>query len=125
MIRCFRPLALIALCLGSGVAVAQEVRNYTGSARPGEEIRFDHWLNYDEATCLDRGFVRIAFRTQAKLGRVRLERTKVRTEQGACTKPLSVVIVLYRAGRMSGVDSFEYTVQGHQTFIVKASVTVY
>lgn len=116
--------SLFITLLGIHAAMAQEVRNYTGSARPGEEIRFDHWLNYDEATCLDRGFVRIVIRTQPKLGRVRLERTKVHADQGACTKPLSVVVVLYRAGRAPGTDSFEYAVQGHQAFIVKAVVTV-
>ena len=118
-------LAGFALSAFAGAACAQEVRNYTGTVQAGQVLQFDHWLNYQESTCKDRGFVAIAMRSQPKLGRVTVQRLKVRSSSGACAGiPLSVVNVIYKAGRVPGSDVFGYGVRGAESIAVNATVTV-
>ena len=118
-------LAGLALAAFSGAAAAQETRNYTGTVLAGQVLQFDHWLNYQESTCKDRGFVAISLRSQPKLGRVTMQRLKVRSSSGACAGvPLSVVNVIYKAGRVPGSDVFGYGVRGAESITVNATVTV-
>ena len=115
-------LAMSALAAG---ARAQEVRNYTGSVLAGQQIRFDTWLNFEEGTCHDRGYSIIVLRTPPALGHISLKRVKVRSKTGPCANiPLSAVHVLYKAAGRSGVDVFNYGVQGGVAVIVNATVTV-
>ena len=125
--RCGTGLVLagLAITVFAGTACAQELRNYTGSVQVGQVLQFDHWLNYQESSCKDRGFVAISIRSQPKLGRVTLQRIKVRSGSGACAGiPLSVVNVIYRAGRVTGSDVFGYGVRGAESISVNATVTV-
>ena len=103
---------------------AQEVRNYTGTVLTGQSIDFDHWLNYDQSSCIDRGFVVFQLKTPPRLGKVSLVRKKVQSATVCSNRPLSVVNVQYRAGRKAGVDSFSYGVQGQSVILVNATVNV-
>ena len=124
--RAMQPmlLGLTAAMLAGGVH-ADETRNYSGGTARGQSFVFDHWLNYDEASCLERGAVRIAVRTQPRLGTVSIRTRNTKSDSGACAgKPFSVVEVVYRAGRTSGEDRFAYTVQGYSRYVINATVTV-
>lgn len=103
---------------------AQEVRNYTGTVLTGQSIDFDHWLNYDQSSCVDRGFIVFQLKSPPRLGKMTLVRKKVQSPGVCSNHPLSVVIVQYRAGRKAGVDSFSYGVQGLQVILVNATVNV-
>jgi hypothetical protein len=106
-------------------AMAQQTRFYTVTAAPGQSVRFDNWLNYDESSCFDRGHPRFAIITAPKLGRLRVERARVTQQSGACAgKRLSVMFVYYVAGRQRGTESFSYSVVGEAPFTVNVSGTV-
>ena len=125
--RCGTGLVLagLAITVFAGTACAQELRNYTGTVQAGQVLQFDHWLNYEDSSCKDRGFVAISMRSQPKLGRVTLQRIKVRSGSGPCAGiPLSVVNVIYKAGRVAGSDVFGYGVRGAESISVNATVTV-
>lgn len=122
MRRMLAALGLIALC--GAPALAQQTRDYTGAVLAGGTIDFDHWLNYDEANCQDRGYVAMQMQSPPQLGKVSVVRKKVRNPATCGGRPLSVVIILYKAGRRPGVDRFSYGIQGAQAVRVNAAVTV-
>ena len=124
--RAMQPvlLGLTAAMLAGGVH-ADETRNYSGGTARGQSFVFDHWLTYAEASCLERGAVRIAVRTPPRLGTVSIRTRSTKSDSGACAgKPFSVVEVVYRAGRTPGDDRFTYEVQGFSRFFINAAVTV-
>ena len=113
------------LCNIALPAIAQEVRRYTGTVAVGQEFAFDHWLNYDESTCMDRGFVKITLGTRPTIGKLRMQRIKVSSNSGPCAnRRLSAVFLYYRAGKVSGSDAFNYKVQGGTNVSVLATVVV-
>ena len=124
--RAMQPVLLgLTAAMFAGGVHADETRNYSGGTGTGQSFVFDHWLNYDEASCLERGAVRIAVRTPPRLGTVSIKTRKTKSDSGACAgKPFSVVDVVYRAGQTPGDDRFIYEVQGYSRFFINATVTV-
>ncbi|MGC1504619.1 MAG: hypothetical protein WA782_10820 [Sulfitobacter sp.] len=105
-------LAILFLIVDVGSASAQSTRNWSRSVDTGEEMQFQ-WLNYDEKTCVDRGFARLIINTPPKFGSYRAERRKFTQQNGNCKgKKMSVLLVYYVAGRTKGLDKTSYTIRG-------------
>jgi hypothetical protein len=106
-------------------ALGQQTRFYTVSVAPGQTQRFDNWLNFDETTCADRGHPRFTIVTPPRLGRLRVERTRVVQQSGFCAgKRMSVLFVHYTGGRRPGTETFSYSVVGQAAFTVNVTGTV-
>lgn len=117
-------LVLGLAALASVPATAQEVRNLDHQVARGASMDFQ-WLNYDEATCQDRGHVQLLVSTQPRLGRVSIRRVTVTQQTGNCAgQRLSVVILTYTAGRNPGSDALSFTVVGLTQHVVNVRFSV-
>jgi hypothetical protein len=121
-----KRLACAALVfMAAAPAAAQDVRNWDRQVERGREMQFQ-WLNYDEATCVDRGPARFVLTTAPKLGTFRTQRSSVTPQSGACAgKRLSVLFVYYRAGQRAGLDETSYTIVGGSPITVNLRFTVF
>ncbi len=105
-------------------AFAQNTRYWNRSVKAGKELEFQ-WLNYDEATCKDRGYPGLRIDKAPKLGKFRTVKRKFTQKDGRCKGTrFSVLLVYYVAGRKKGTDTTGFTIQGRDNIIISLKIDV-
>jgi len=118
------------LALGSEPAKAQDINSCASQycerrLAAGTTMDFQ-WLNYDEATCTDRGPPRLVVTAPPRLGRWASRRTAVTQTSGTCAgKKLSLLLVTYTAGRTPGQDKTSFKIVGQKDIVANVNFTIY